>query len=91
MSDRLTKAASLAIAHAQQEVFQFSHDAIGPEHLLLGILYEMDPVAIGALQTHGITYASARTAVAQIVGAGTRDWNTTPPFTPAPRNSSSIR
>ncbi len=82
MFNRLTDDARRAVVLAQQEPFPLGHDAIGCEHLLLGLLREPDPLAAVTLQAHGITYTSAVSAIGRIVAPGERDWNTMPPFSP---------
>jgi ATP-dependent Clp protease ATP-binding subunit ClpC len=80
--ERFGDRARRAVVLAQQEVFQLGHDAIGSEHLLLGQLREPDPLAAATMQSHGMTYHSAVSAIAGVVAPGERDWNTMPPFSP---------
>ena len=68
------------VAEAQTEVFRLGHDAIGPTHLLLGVLHEADPAVKVALRSLGITYVRTFDVGATILEPGTRDSNTMPPF-----------
>jgi ATP-dependent Clp protease ATP-binding subunit ClpA len=53
-----------------QEADRFGHRYLGPEHLVLGVLRDAGSAAARALRTHGVDLASARTALAELVGQG---------------------
>lgn len=48
------------LAHAADDAMALEHRHIGPEHLLLGLLKESDPVAAKVLQKHGVDYEALR-------------------------------
>jgi ATP-dependent Clp protease ATP-binding subunit ClpC len=58
------------LAFAQEEARSFSHNYIGTEHLLLGLLRERDGVAGQALDRLGVTLAQVRAAVEKKIGRG---------------------
>ena len=74
--DRFTDRAKRVLALAQDEAMRFSHNYIGTEHLLLGLIREKEGVAGRALQTLGVELEKARQAVTFIIGRG--DAVTTP-------------
>ena len=51
MFERFTDAARLVVVKAQEEARLLAHDAIGPEHLLLGLLVDGERAASQALAT----------------------------------------
>jgi ATP-dependent Clp protease ATP-binding subunit ClpA len=62
--EKFTQPARQVIVLAEREAGQMNHDAIGSEHLLLGLLQAADPVAADALGESGISYERALAAVA---------------------------
>jgi len=82
MFERFTDRARRVIVLSQDEARQLSHDYIGTEHLLLGMLREGEGVAAVALEGSGITLDAARADVEARVGRGTRTPSGHIPFTP---------
>jgi ATP-dependent Clp protease ATP-binding subunit ClpC len=82
MFERFTDRARRVIVLAQEEARQLKHDAIGTEHLLLGLLSERDGVAAQALAAMDITLDAARAQVEEKVGPGTAAPAGNIPFTP---------
>jgi ATP-dependent Clp protease ATP-binding subunit ClpC len=82
MFERFTRRARHVVVLAQEEARRLSHNYIGTEHLLLGLLGESDGFAFRALSGFGMSLDGTRHEVAAIVGPG----NATPsghiPFTP---------
>jgi len=68
----LTPRAKKVIELAVDEARRLNHHYIGTEHLLLGLVREGDGVAAKVLNQLGVTHASARNAVEQVVGRGDR-------------------
>jgi ATP-dependent Clp protease ATP-binding subunit ClpA len=62
-----------------------SHNRIGPEHVLLGLIREGESVAARALGSLGIDLPEARDSVRKIVGQGTAGPANHIPFTAAAR------
>ena len=61
--DKFTARARRALALAQQEALRFKHDAVGPEHQLLGLLREGEGLAVKVLANLGADPTALRTAV----------------------------
>lgn len=82
MFERYTDRARRVIVLAQEEARMLSHNFIGTEHLLLGLIHEGDGVAAQALTALDISLEAVRSQVEEIIGQG----NETPaghiPFTP---------
>src|SRR4051812_43209907 len=70
--DRFTVRAKKVLTLAQEEAQRFSHNYIGTEHLLLGLLRESEGIAGKVLVTMGIKLDEARAAVEFIIGRGDR-------------------
>ena len=84
MFERFTDRARRVIVLAQQEARMLSHNYIGTEHLLLGLLADGGGTAAQALESLGVTHDAAREQVREMVGEGRRP-QTQPghiPFTP---------
>ncbi len=60
MFERLTDRARLVVALAEEEARLLSHNYIGTEHILLGLLHEGESVAARALESLGISLKTAR-------------------------------
>jgi len=61
--EKFTEPARQVIVLAEREAGLLNHDAIGSEHLLLGLLQAADPVAAPALGESGVSYERALAAV----------------------------
>jgi len=82
MFERFTARARRAVVNAQQEARELSHNYIGTEHLLLGLMREPESVAARALQELKISQDTVREHVIQIVGRGQQPPSGHVPFTP---------
>jgi prophage maintenance system killer protein len=69
-SGRLNGRARRAMGLAQDEARRFSHNYVGTEHILLGLLHEGEGVAARALESLGITLGAVRQQVEVIIGPG---------------------
>ena len=63
-----TPGAKLALEHADEEAKSLSHNYVGTEHLLLGLLREPQSVAAAILQSQGCKLDDARAAVLEQLG-----------------------
>lgn len=61
--NRLTENAKMSLQHAEGIARGFGSAYIGTEHLLLGVLSQVDSVGAKALETSGVTLDRARTAL----------------------------
>jgi ATP-dependent Clp protease ATP-binding subunit ClpA len=68
--DRFTPRAKKALQYAQEEAARLSHNYVGTEHILLGLVRCEDSVASQVLTSLGITQAQVRSAVEFIIGRG---------------------
>ncbi|GGL16090.1 hypothetical protein GCM10014719_17770 [Planomonospora parontospora subsp. antibiotica] len=82
MFERFTDRARRVVVLAQEEARRLSHDHIGTEHVLLGLLGEEDGVAARALQSFGIGLEQVRSDIEKIIGQGSAPPSGHVPFTP---------
>jgi ATP-dependent Clp protease ATP-binding subunit ClpA len=82
MFERFTDRARQVVVVAQEESARLSHNHIGTEHILLGILGAGPSVAVSALESLGISQAAVRQQVEDIVGPGPQQPSGHIPFTP---------
>ena len=82
MFERFTDRARRVIVLAQQEARMLSHNYIGTEHLLLGLLADGGGTAASALESLGVTLDAAREQVREIIGEGQQSQQGHIPFTP---------
>jgi ATP-dependent Clp protease ATP-binding subunit ClpA len=82
MFERFTDRARQVVVVAQEESARLSHNHIGTEHILLGILGAGPSVAVSALESLGISQAAVRQQVEDIVGRGPQQPSGHIPFTP---------
>ena len=68
--DRFTERARRVLTLAQEEALRFKHNYMGTEHLLLGLVWEVEGVAAKVLSNLGIEPANVRSAVESAVGRG---------------------
>ena len=68
----LTRQAQNALRLARESSAQLGHGYVGSEHLLLGLLREPQGAAARALTAAGIQETAVQTAIAGLVGVGTR-------------------
>jgi ATP-dependent Clp protease ATP-binding subunit ClpC len=82
MFERFTERARRVVVLAQEESRLLSHNYIGSEHLLLGLLAEREGVAARALESLNVTLTAAREQVEEIIGPGQQQPHGHIPFTP---------
>jgi ATP-dependent Clp protease ATP-binding subunit ClpC len=82
MFERFTDRARRVVVLAQEESQRLSHNYIGSEHLLLGLLAEQEGVAARTLQSLNVTLTAAREQVEEIIGPGQQTPRGHIPFTP---------
>ena len=82
MFERFTDRARRVIVLAQEEARMLSHNFIGTEHLLLGLLADGGGTAARALESLGVTLDAAREQVREIIGEGQQAQQGHIPFTP---------
>ncbi len=82
MFERFTDRARQVVVVAQEESARLSHNYIGTEHILLGILGAGPSVAVSALESLGISQAAVRQQVEDIVGRSPQQPSGHIPFTP---------
>jgi ATP-dependent Clp protease ATP-binding subunit ClpC len=83
MFERFTDRARRVIVDAQNEARSLSHNYIGPEHLLLGLINEGDGVGAKALEAMQISTDTVRGRIEDIIGRGQAPPGTGHiPFTP---------
>jgi ATP-dependent Clp protease ATP-binding subunit ClpA len=70
MFERFTDRSRRVVVLAQEEARMLSHEYIGTEHILLGLIREHGGVAAQALESLGISEEAARQQVEEIVGRG---------------------
>jgi len=82
MFERFTERARRVVVLAQEESRLLSHNYIGTEHLLLGLLAEREGIAARALESLNVTLEAAREQVEEIIGPGQQQPHGHIPFTP---------
>ena len=82
MFERFSDRARRVVVLAQEESRMLSHNYIGTEHLLLGLLHEGEGGAARALESLGISLEAARQQVEEIIGQGKQTQSGHIPFTP---------
>jgi hypothetical protein len=80
--ERFTERARRVLVLAQEEARLLDHGFIGTEHILLGLIQEVDGIAAQALRELDISLKVARAKVAETVGAQVTSGSGSPPFTP---------
>src|SRR5689334_24502622 len=79
MFERFTDRARRVVVLAQEEARMLSHNYIGTEHILLGLIHEGDGIAAKALESLGVSLEAVRAQVEEIIGQGRQ-----PPGGPIP-------
>jgi ATP-dependent Clp protease ATP-binding subunit ClpC len=82
MFERFTDRARRVVVLAQEEARMLSHNYIGTEHILLGLMHEGEGVAAKALESLGISLEAGRHQVEEILGQGQQAPSGHIPFTP---------
>jgi ATP-dependent Clp protease ATP-binding subunit ClpC len=87
MFERFTNQSRRAVVLAQEEARMLSHNYIGAEHLLLGLLHEGRGSAARVLAAMDITLDAARDQVVTATGRGQDELSGHIPFTPEAKKS----
>jgi ATP-dependent Clp protease ATP-binding subunit ClpC len=82
MFQRFTDRARCVVVLAQDEARRLSHNYIGTEHILLGLIHEGEGVGAKALESLGISLDAVRQQVEEIIGQGRQAPSGHIPFTP---------
>jgi ATP-dependent Clp protease ATP-binding subunit ClpA len=82
MFERFTNRARHVVVLAQEEARQLSHNYIGTEHVLLGLLGEPESIGGQVLASFGFTHDGVRDAVVAKIGRGKSEPKGHIPFTP---------
>jgi ATP-dependent Clp protease ATP-binding subunit ClpC len=82
MFERFTDRARRVVVIAQEEARMLSHNYVGTEHILLGLVHEGQGVAARTLETMGISLEAVGQQVEEIIGQGQRAPSGHIPFTP---------
>jgi prophage maintenance system killer protein len=82
MFERFTDRARRVVVLAQEEARLLSHNYIGTEHILLGLIHEGEGVAAKALESLGVSLEAVRVKVEEIIGEGQQAPSGHIPFTP---------
>jgi hypothetical protein len=80
--ERFTEHGRQAVVLAQEEARLLSHNYIGTEHVLLGLIREQNGIAAAVLESAGVTLDRVRETVTAIVGRGEEPSSGQIPFTP---------
>jgi len=70
MFSRFTERAQKVLIFSQEEARQFKQDAVGTEHLLLGLIREGEGVSARVLSNLGINLEKVREEVGRLIGHG---------------------
>src|SRR6187431_2238710 len=82
MFERFTDRARRVVVLAQEEARMLSHNYIGTEHILLGLIHEGEGLAAKALENLDISLVAVREQVQEIIGQGQQAPTGHIPFTP---------
>ncbi|MEV4219005.1 Clp protease N-terminal domain-containing protein [Nonomuraea sp. NPDC049725] len=82
MFEKFTGRARRVLILAQEEARMLSHDSIGGEHLLLGLIHENEGLGAHVLKSLGLTLEGLRSQVAESRGRGGQPAQGYLPFTP---------
>ena len=82
MFERFTDRSRRVVVLAQEEARMLSHNYIGTEHILLGLIHEGEGVAAKALESLNISLEAVRAQVEEIIGQGQQAPSGHIPFTP---------
>ena len=70
MSEIFTAKAKSAMVLAAREAILFKHQAVGTEHLLLGLILEQEGIAGNVLRAAGLTAEIVRSEIESLTGYG---------------------
>jgi len=80
--ERFTDRARRVVVLAQEEARMLSHNYIGTEHILLGLIHEREGVAATTLESMNISLEAVRREIEKIIGQGQATPTGHIPFTP---------
>lgn len=87
MFERFTDRARATVVAAQDEARRLSHNYIGTEHILLGLLRDDDSIASRALARTDVSAEQVRARIHELVSPGTEPPESHIPFTPRAKRS----
>ena len=70
MFSRFTERAQKVLIFSQEEAQQLKHEAVGTEHLLLGLIREGEGVSARVLNNLGVSLEKVREEVNRLIGPG---------------------
>ena len=73
MRPELTARSRRVLLLAEDEAKRLGHGYVGTEHLLLGLMREGEGVAVGIIESMGVSLEKVRNAVNFIVGSGAQN------------------
>ncbi|REB07948.1 ATP-dependent Clp protease ATP-binding subunit [Sporosarcina sp. BI001-red] len=82
MFNRFTQRAQKVLQLAQEEAIRLKHEAIGTEHILLGLIREGGGIAAKALEAIGVSFDTIETGVETLVGTGSKEVGPIVHYTP---------
>src|SRR5437667_8748349 len=82
MFERFTEGARRVIILAQEEAKRLRHNAVGTEHILLGLIRDPEGVGAKVLESLNISLDGVRAKIESTVGIGERAPHGDVPFTP---------
>jgi ATP-dependent Clp protease ATP-binding subunit ClpC len=82
MFNRFTQRAQKVLQLAQEEAIRWKHEAIGTEHILLGLIREGGGIAAKALEAIDISPQMIESGIEELVGKGTGDVGPIVHYTP---------
>ncbi len=82
MFNRFTPRAQKVLQFAQEEAIRWKHEAIGTEHILLGLIREGGGIAAKALEAIEITPQMIESGIEELVGKGKEDVGPIVHYTP---------
>ena len=85
MFERFSPPARQVLVVAQEEARSLGHPAVGPEHVLLGLLRSEGGVASNALGSIGLVPDAVRTRIVELVGQGKHTTHGQIPWNPRTR------
>lgn len=82
MFNHFTQRAQKVLQLAQEEAIRMKHDAIGTEHILLGLIREGGGIAAKALEAIEVTPEVIEEGIEKLVGVGTKEVGPVVHYTP---------
>ncbi|AMX00525.1 ATP-dependent Clp protease ATP-binding subunit [Rummeliibacillus stabekisii] len=82
MYNRFTQRAQKVLQLAQEEAIRMKHEAIGTEHILLGLIREGGGIAAKALEAINVSTEMIEEGIEELVGVGTKNVGPIVHYTP---------